>query len=408
MQATAQVHFQCSLLMFSGMSKGICLPEDTALLRAISKVVPSWPHTLAKGNTNDIVARVVRNPGILATYDISSAYVDEPMTGLSAASAVCAVLADILEAHVEESDSQLTLHCGAVAFGKKLVVLTGPRRAGKSTLIGRLCAEPDVQIFCDDVLPINMHGEGIALGIAPRLRLPLPAQASPQFKKFVGSHLGPRDDRYGYLCSGNVATHGTRLPLGAIVVLDRQNDTPAQLRWMTEDDTLYFALEQNMGQFESPQAALNQAHDLIGNACCVRLIYSDLDEAVALLRQAFDCHEPINPATLVKPAQAWAPPAIEKQIQASVDLVFMRAPAAAVRRIGNSAFLWQAGDHSIWRLNSVGEAVWALLEIPGSAKELSAILGEVFVQVPAHQLEADVCRVLTLMQELEFVTPALC
>eukprot|EP01030_Chromulinospumella_sphaerica_P012394 gene12394-12182_t len=43
------------------------------------------------------------------------------MTGLSAASAVCAVLADILEAHIEESDSQLTLHCGAVAFGKKLV-----------------------------------------------------------------------------------------------------------------------------------------------------------------------------------------------------------------------------------------------------------------------------------------------
>lgn len=198
MQATAQVHFQCSLLKFSGMRKGICLPEDTALLRAISKVIPSWPNTLAEGNTNDIVARVVRNPGIIATYDISSAYVDEPMSGLSAASAVCAVLADILEAHVEESDSQLTLHCGAVAFGKKLVVLTGPRRAGKSTLIGRLCAEPDVQIFCDDVLPINMHGEGIALGIAPRLRLPLPAQASPQFKKFVGSHLGPRDDRYRY------------------------------------------------------------------------------------------------------------------------------------------------------------------------------------------------------------------
>lgn len=406
MQATAQAHFQCSLLKFSGMSKGICLPEDTALLRAISKVVPSWPHALAEGNTNDIVARVLRKPGMVGTYDISSVYVDEPMTGLSAASAVCAVLADILEAHVEESESQLTLHCGAVAFGKKLVVLTGPRRAGKSTLVSRLCAEPDVQVFCDDVLPINLQGEGVALGIAPRLRLPLPAQASPKFRKFVGNHLGPRDDRYGYLCSSNIAAHGTRLPVGAIVVLDRQNDTPAHLRRMTEDDALFFALEQNMGQFESPQAALNQAHDLIGNTCCVRLIYSDLDEAVALLRQAFDCNGPINPAVLVKPAQAWAPPALETETLASVDLVFMRAPAAAVRRIGNSAFLWQAGDHSIWRLNSVGEAVWALLEIPGSAKELSAILGEVFVEVPAHQLEADVCKVLTLMQELGFVTPA--
>jgi hypothetical protein len=256
MQATAQAHFQCSLLKFSGMSKGICLPEDTALLRAISKVVPSWPHALAEGNTNDIVARVLRKPGMVGTYDISSVYVDEPMTGLSAASAVCAVLADILEAHVEESESQLTLHCGAVAFGKKLVVLTGPRRAGKSTLVSRLCAEPDVQVFCDDVLPINLQGEGVALGIAPRLRLPLPAQASPKFRKFVGNHLGPRDDRYGYLCSSNIAAHGTRLPVGAIVVLDRQNDTPAHLRRMTEDDALFFALEQNMGQFESPQGRI--------------------------------------------------------------------------------------------------------------------------------------------------------
>lgn len=161
-----------------------------------------------------------------------------------------------------------------------------------------------------------------------------------------------------------------------------------------------------MGQFESPQAALNQAHDLIGNTCCVRLIYSDLDEAVALLRQAFDCSEAINPAVMVEPAQAWTPPALETQTQASADLVFMRAPTAAVRRIGNSAFLWQAGDHTIWRLNAVGQAVWALLEIPGSAKDLSAILGEVFVQVPAHKLETDVCSVLALMQELGFITPS--
>lgn len=405
MQATAQAHFQCSLLKFSGMSKGICLPEDSPLLRAISQVMPSWTYALTKGTTDDIVARVSRNPGMVSTYDISSTYVDEPITGLSAASAVCAVLADILEAHVEESESQLTLHCGAVAFGKKLVVLTGPRKAGKSTLISRLCAEPDVQIFCDDVLPINQQGEGIALGIAPRLRLPLPAQASPQFKKFVGNHLGPRDDRYGYLCSGNIAAHGTRLPVGAVVVLDRQHNSPAHLRWMTEDDALFFALEQNMGQFESPQSALNQAHDLIGNTCCVRLIYSDLDDAVDLLRQAFDCEATINPSVLIEPAQAWAPRALETEKQTSPGQVFKRAPTAAVRRIGHSAFLWQAGDHTIWRLNIVGQAVWALLETPGSAKEISTVLGEVFVQVLPQKLEADVCSMLTLMHELGFVTP---
>ncbi|MFP5482167.1 MAG: hypothetical protein ACLGGW_02685, partial [Gammaproteobacteria bacterium] len=107
----------------------------------------------------------------------------------------------------------IALHAGAVAISNRLIAITGPRRAGKSTLIARLCAEPDLQIFCDDVLPISPLGEGVALGVAPRLRLPLPAKASQHFKQFARQHLGPHDNRYGYLCTTNLAGNGTRLPL---------------------------------------------------------------------------------------------------------------------------------------------------------------------------------------------------
>jgi hypothetical protein len=86
------------------------------------------------------------------------------------------------------------------------------------------------------------------------------------------------------------------------------------------------------------------------------------------------------------------------------DQVFKRAPTAALRRVGQSAFLWQAGEHTIWRLNRVGQAVWALLEIPGNARELAHSLAEVFVQTKLQDIEMDVRRVLALMHDQCFVT----
>jgi hypothetical protein len=41
-------------------------------------------------------------------------------------------------------------------------------------------------------------------------------------------------------------------------------------------------------------------------------------------------------------------------------------------------------------LNTVAAAVWALIEIPGSARELAEALAEVYPQVPFGDLLADV------------------
>lgn len=398
------------------MAGEVCVPNEPALLKAIEQVIPSWKTTstlaqsAACGPPGNCVARVTRNSENGSTFDIESVYLDEPLQGLPAASAVCALLADVLEAYIEECKSPLTLHGGAFAIGGRLIAITGPRRAGKSTLIARLCAEPGLQIFCDDVLPITPQGEGLALGVAPRLRLPLPATACKQFATFVQQHLGPHDTRYGYVCSGNLAKHGTRLPLAALVVLDRQVRTaantraPAGLHTLTEDDALFYALQQNMGDFESPAAALAHTQALLGEITCVRLVYSDLEDAVQLLTKAFDCAHSVHSDVPVQPAQAWLPQGVENPSPVPIDQVFLRAPGVALRRIGESTFLWRAdGDQSIWRLNTVAQALWSLLEIPGSARELAEILTEVFVQVPRNQLERDIAAVLAIMQESMFI-----
>lgn len=413
MSAIAKQQAGCLLLKFSGMDKGLCLPEDITLLAALDAVLPSWTYTSTPktaqceaanfAQQENIVTRVWHNATDPRTYDIDSIYVDEPMYGLSAASTVCALLADALEAYIEESGSPIALHCGAFAISGRLIALSGPRRAGKSTLIARMCAEPDLQIFCDDVLPIDPSGHAIGLGIAPRLRLPLPTQASPEFKQFAKTHLGPHDERYGYLTARNIAKHGTRLPLNALVILDRQENAMAHLRWLAEDDALFCALEQNMGQFESPEAALAQTQQLLGRCQCLRLVYHDLGDAVDLLLRAFDCPEGIHPDIEVEPATAWRANAAPHPEPVAPEQAFECAAGTILRRVGQSAFLWRADNHAIWRLNTVAEAIWALLETPGNAQELAETLKEVFVQVPKAELEKDLVKLLALMLEEGFI-----
>lgn len=76
------------------------------------------------------------------------------------------------------------------------------------------------------------NGIAIGLGIAPRLRLPLPDTVSPAFKAHVARHTGPRDNRYAYhrsdqpisVAASHVRHHSgrsgvlLRLPLGALLI----------------------------------------------------------------------------------------------------------------------------------------------------------------------------------------------
>ncbi|MCR2745272.1 PqqD family protein [Limnobacter parvus] len=396
------------LLKFSGVGQGLCVPNHLALMNALREVVPTWDFTEeALSSDCEIGDHCVAHVSIAfhapLCYNINSIYTEEPMMGLSTASAVCSLLADILETHISNSANPIALHAGAFVMGGKLIAVSGPRRAGKSTLISRLCAEPDVQIYCDDVLPVNPSGHGIALGLAPRLRLPLPKLASPVFRQHVQQHLGPHDERYGYLCSANVAAHGTTHPLAALIILDRRAQaTNAHFCELNEDDALFYALQQNMGNFANPQEALLRTQALLGNVRCLRLVYHDLEDAVALLRQAFGQSAEPYTNLPVQPAQAWQPETARAAEPIRAKQVFARAPGAAVRRIGNSTFLWLASENSVWRLNTVAEAVWALLETPGSAEELADVLGEVFVQVPKAQLEKDIAGLMAVMKEEGF------
>lgn len=385
-------------LAFPGLSRPVILADRPQLLDALQRCLHGWTpevtHIALRRRPSDAPALCIAEPDADGTTRLHSAYLDAPLSGLSIAAAVCAIIADLAQGYTEQTCGALGLHCGAVRIGGRLVVLTGARRAGKSTLIARLTAEPDVELFCDDVLPVLPDGTAIGLGLAPRLRLPLPDDASALFRAHVARHLGPSDARYGYLLTPALVPHASRAPLAAIILLDRQPGAVAQLHRLDPAEALHLLLLQTITDLPSAEAAHDTAQALTAGLPVLRLVYADLEEASALLRRAFAGPEMLPAGLPIGPALPGVQAPSVQAPAADPVQVWRRTGGIAMRRHGQSAFLWQPGEMMLWQLNPVALAVWVLLELPGSAVDIALTLAEIFPDTPQAVLRADICALL--------------
>lgn len=402
----------------AGLAQDVILPACDRFGQALAAVVPDWPgvrRPVPTGTGDGPLGRsgVFVEPEVPGRYFVASPYLDQPMRGLTRAGAVCALVADLSQACVDAGAGRVGLHCGAFRAGDGLVAVTGAHRAGKSTLVARLTAEPAFEVFCDDVLPLSEAGDGIALGIAPRLRLPLPAAASGAFRGHVAAHLGPRDSRYGYLCPPTLAPHGARAPLRTVILLDRRDDpTPSALHALDPGEAFHHLLARNLGLFDTADGAVAALERLLSRLVCLRLVYSDLEDAVGLLRRLFAKGPLPDPALPVAPpldtgglASAAEPEAACAPVDP--DLRWMRAEGVAVRRIGRDAVLWRPGGASVWQLNVVAHAVWELLgEGPASAEDMAAVLAGIFVEQDPARLCADLAGLLAGLYHAALIRPA--
>ena len=147
-----------------------------------------------------------------------------------------------------------------------------------------------MRLFADDALPLSADdARGLALGIAPRLRLPLLATASRAFHAFVEAHRGPSDRESVYLTLSPplLAPHGTTAAIGAIVLLDRHEATDARLDPAPRGYGLQRLIVQNFARGGTAVAAIDTLHGLMTRVPCFALTYSDADDATALLLDRF-------------------------------------------------------------------------------------------------------------------------
>ena len=389
-------------LRYPGLVGHVTLEEAGEVQEALAAVMTGWVPEVVPGGSEAFLSRVRRGRD---GFDLHSPWLEEPLEGLSRAAAACGVVADLAQAFCDRHRGCLGLHCGAVRIAGRLVALTGPARAGKSTLMARLTAEPDMSVFCDDILPVLEDGLAFGLGFAPRLRLPLPDTVSAGFRAHVAAHLGPSDGRYGYLCGPNIAPHGTRAPLAALVVLARGADVPARLHRMEASEAVHHLMRQNIAEPGEGVAHFDRVTRMAGTLLCLKLVYSDLEEAVALLRHAF------GGAMMPAPDLELGPPlpagiAAVVHSPAGLERVFRRSPQVALRAVGQEMFLWHAGEQSYFHLNPVARAVWTLLEERVTGAGIAGVLCEAFPDVAAARVRTDVALLLGAFEAEGLILPA--
>lgn len=380
-------------IVFEGTKSPIEVPDQGEFLAALAGAAIGWPFRKSNGGG----AAVASVRALRGGYHILSG--DEEIVETSAVGAACGVIVDLVKAYIAENPNRLCLHCGSVALAGKLVVFPSDYRAGKSTLVARLAAGGH-QVFGDDVLPLSDDDRsGIALGLAPRLRVPLPENASRAFKQFAAKYEGPGDNRCRYLKLpvDRLAVRGSELPLGAIVLLDRQAQGPATLESASRSAALRSLIARNFSRADEAASLLDRLQQVMDRLPLFRLRYADLDDAADLLERTFSAWPPMQQAVAraespLLRAVLETPPGSEAYPKPAPrnDLLLRQNPAVKLRAIDGELFLVDADGEGIHHLNPVGAGVWNLLADPVSEREAVEVLAGAFPDIERARIERDI------------------
>ncbi len=327
------------------------------------------------------------------------------------AGTACSVIADLAGAYLRHHPEHIGLHCGAVEVNQQLVIFPDSHRAGKSTLTAAFAAA-GYRVFGDDVLALNSCGEGIALGIAPRLRLPLPQNLASEFHQFVANHLGPHDDRYGYLALNEqqLASHGVRCPLGAILLIERDETiSEPQLVRLQPGDGLWQLLQQNFAEHESDQTLIERFLPILKGLPCFLMRYRDAYAATTWLTTQINSDGFLNSAMATEPCCRQTKPQAFKQSHVLAPNDTRRWQISQVAHefpLGEELFVIAKEGGEIHRLNVTSRAVWALLQHePLSKDEIIDTLVTFFIGASRKSVERDISHLLGQLVSLGVVQP---
>jgi len=146
------------------------------------------------------------------------------------------------------------------------------------------------RLFTDDVLPITKQSDlGMALGILPRLRMPLPKDLKQAFVDFISDRAGPKNTRYLYVMLGpdEQATLGTTAPIMGITIMQREKNAEPGLLEVKKSIVVKDMILRNFARQNPGLEIVDRIYSIVENAECYSLRYDNLDQAVNLLEGAF-------------------------------------------------------------------------------------------------------------------------
>lgn len=197
----------------------------------------------------------------------------------------------------------LCLHAAALDLDGAALVLPGDHQAGKSLFAG-VAAALGLGIIADDRVLLRLpapRGEGprqrpevIALGIQPKLRLPLPAALPDRIRVFLDSHAGAPEGEMRFLDlprgigAGRLLPFGTRRNLGLLGFPERQAALGHAPRWRTPTAGAATArlIPQLFAPAQDARGRIQAAGLLVAAGGGNVLSYENCWEALPLLRTA--------------------------------------------------------------------------------------------------------------------------
>ena len=269
----------------NGLGKPVAFIGCESLYPPLHSILRDWQfHPI---HSNDAPEPVITMTKSENGFERTSNWTNEPRVFSDPVDAICDLVVDLIHALVEGHTRMLCLHCAAVDFGSGLVIFPNPYRSGKSLLSVKLASQ-GLRLFSDDVLPVtDLRGSGMALGILPRLRLPLPRQSANGLFDFVNRRIAPQNDRYRYihLNRDELAPLGTELPIRAIVLLDRRPEGKPFLRKVEKSDVVKQMILRNFARQNPALEIVDRIYSITLKAKCYRLGYNTLEQAVKLLKE---------------------------------------------------------------------------------------------------------------------------
>ena len=382
------------LLGFEGLDAPISVqaPEIQDL---VTRVAHRWPFRMLHdhGDVEPFAQLSVLTPEKWKTIAPQGA---QPCQELDPVNTVCDLIVEMSWEQIRSRSDLLCLHAAGIEFAGRLVVFPSQRRSGKSTLSAAL-ARLGHAIYSDDFLPIAHEPGtktllGLANGIAPRLRLPLPQGVSDAFRSFVETDSGPSNRQYKYITDCPIPAHGAQLPIGAIVLLDRRDiPEPAKLEPLSEAEAISALILQNFARqmhgAEILRALAAMAHDLP----LYRLVFSDVEDAAAMLHECSELQR-LPTARLAAPICAQPANLDPKPIPVPPDIgsgVFVRPDGCEATFAGDEMFVATPDGSAIHRLNAGLKLIWLLLEEPATADDVAQVLSELYPEIPSQQLHRD-------------------
>ncbi len=381
-------------LVFDAMSQPVRLEDCAELVDLLGLLFPGWPITRGAQATANPVLRVTRDAD---SYRFDGDWLREPLDRLDLTAAACALVAEVVRAWARDDDRWLCLHGAAVKFAGRLVVFPSQYRAGKSLLSAALAAAGK-SVYADDVLPIWVDdGLGMAPGLAPRLRLPLPENLDRTTRDYIDRHRALASDRYLYLdiAGRELAARGELAPIGGFVLLEREAGAAPELERVAASTVLKQIVWQNFSRQAEAPRILDLLERLVAQARRYRLRYDRADEAVALLCDEFGFW---SETTRDTPDAARRP---RWQVDDDAPLrrgQLRRRSDVEIRQVDDECFLADLDGNAIHHLNPIGMAVWRLMARPTDSNEIVAALANAFPDVERERIEQDVAELVAALR----------